>query len=315
MKKTFLLFCFITGLAYTSYAQANICNAIGALTEEANTKFDGIAGDSLPSVNGEKRAASKYVIDGSSACYIRYTSYIGNEWYAEFGNFNTEEEATTKLKSLQDQLQVCSSKLEFIEHKFYTTDLPQYYIKENFDGGFHIYKEELGIYQNNDKKYIPYIKVPEDAVAVTYSMLTNEPDTSLFAREINYVMKEAGNKFKNIIGEKTPDGFIVSIYKTTFCITNAVYCTIQDNMMAKEYRAYAATNIEEAEADKAVLNLSNSVAYVLGKPYVWSKLKDGTGTAFTELKKAGMNDYSSVVVEKVDIGKNKYDVVLIIKKP
>ena len=298
--------------------KTTICTQLPRLIQESSTAFKNIIGDDLPTTGGEvKKLESKIIIEGTSKCFIsKSSSLFKYDWYAEFGDFNSSAEAQTKLDAVLAEFQSCSPQIELIQFKNAWSKLPYYTMKENYKGGFFIYKQEFGIYETGSNKFTPYFKVPEKSEVVkTFGILTNEPDTSNFAKEITVLMSQAKNNFKDIIDEKFGSEFLTVIYKTKFCITGALGCEIEDNFVEKKFKAYAAVSIDSAKADTILTNLSNAVAYSLGKTYVWSKGDDGASFAFTELIKAGVADKAAIIVKKEKSRKENFDVFIIIQKP
>ena len=319
MKKTIISIFFLLAFDGLSIAQIHpICNAIAELEKKSFTKFADITGQLITTVNSVKFFNPYYFIEDEIECFI-VTSSDGVYCEAHFGNFNSMEAAKNKLKFIQAKVLSCFSSLEFIEYKDYSTSmLPYYsYLKENSKNGFHIHNVEFGFFkQENSENFVPYMKIRENAKMATFNTLSNEPSSLPICLEINRVLKEADNGFKNIIGEKIPDLTKLTInYKTKFRLTGFPDCVIENTTTGKEYHAFAARKIEKALADSLMTNLLNGVAYALGKAYVWSYANNGVDIIFTESTKAGFIDKSVIDIKEEDAGNNKFNILLIIKKP
>jgi hypothetical protein len=312
MNKLILLLSILICMACTSIAQQpGLCNGYAAMVEESGNNFTMITGNNIAGVKGSKRWASKFEIGNAASCYIDSSS-DGIAWFAAFGAFNSLVEAETKIKSLQSEFISCVPKMAFTKHINMQNFLPYYDFKDTIDGGIRFDQGQLGIYLADDKKYIPYLQIPAKAVAIVYGILTNEPDTTAFGKEMKRLLAASKNRFQDITGAPITNGLLSSTYKTTFCLTGAIACEIEHRLSGdKNYNVLAALNMPEADADKYLDNLSNSIASAIGKLYVWSKTT--AGTMFTEASKAGITDNSVIRVIKEKGDGNTFNIVLIVK--
>ena len=299
MKKNFFFLGLLISMASGSNAQPlSICIGYDSLFKASVNSFADIAGKELPAVGDRKRTASTLEIKGASSCYIE-SSILGSNWFAEFESFNNEADALKMIKSLQSEFISCVPGMEFIEHNDFINRLPYYTIKVVTKGGFYIYDGEWGIRKHENSfisffTYIPFLRVPEKASSRAYSNLTNEPDNSAFGKDLNRLLTESRTGFKKITGAELSNRMLGKTYETTLCLTYAVGCQIETSLMSKEYNAFFATNVNEPDADKVLDILLSNIASALGKTYVYSKLKDGSGYGFAELSRV---DHNHNVVE------------------
>ena len=297
----------------TTYAQPlTICASYGGLIQESSDKFAKLKGESLPAGKENARYTSKFMLKDATMCYVDSDNYRST-WRAEYGEFNTQAEALEKIKLLQAELKACLPTIEFVEHQALFSWLPYYYFKESVQGGFYFHKGMLGINKNDAKKFVPTLSVPENAAPALYYLLTNEPDTTTFGKELNRMVTESKDYFKNITGDKIEGGFMTNYYKTTFCITGG-YCQIEENLVGKTCSILVANGLSETEADNGVTNLANMVASALGKKFVWLKNEKEATMNFTEISDVSTYDRSGVVIKKEKTS-DKYAVLLQVNGP
>ena len=256
------LMCQTNGLAQTP----TLCDIYSSLIKESQNGFLDLRGEVISNVNGHKKIASSNCIPGAVSCYIDSDKYQP-AWIAEFGAFETLEKAQVKIKELQDKMVACGSTLKFISCKG-PGDLPYYYMKENTDGGFYVYNGQFEITKNNDSKYVPAIRMPYYASPLDFMSLTNEPDSTLFTRELGRMIKEAKSNFDNIEGTKIKVGDDVTYYNTTFCITGT-RCRIEDDLF-RTCRILVLDDVPQEKEEKAIRKTAELVASALGKNYLVS---------------------------------------------
>ena len=314
MKHKINLIIFLLILAVNSVAQqTELCKVFSSVTENSKDKFASISGDDIINPKGKKLKKSKLEIKDASSCYIETTSYSVS-WYSEFGVFDDLDGAKNKMSSIKAEFISCVPQLAFIEHKNPFTGLPYFYLKANMGKSFYFYQATFGIYINDDKKYVPFIKIPEDANPINYNYMDNEPDTSAFSRDVRRMIEESKTKFSSIIGEKVSSGFITK-YKSNFCISNAYECYISDNMAGKEYDAYIGLSGSDTDAIKNINAAAQYIAMALGKKYVWSINEKEKQIGFCQLDDADSSGHFDVIVKQEFTRKRQYVIVIAFKEP
>lgn len=263
------------GLAQTP----TLCDIYGSLIKESQNGFHDLTGEVISNVNGQKKFASTNCIPGAVSCYID-SARFNPAWIAEFGAFQSLEQAQVKIKELQDKMVACSGKMKFISCKG-SGDLPYYYMKENVDGGIYVYNGRFEIKKNNDSKYVPAIWMPFYATPLGFISLTNEPENTTFSRELNRMLKESVNSFKDIEGTQIKVEEDVTYYNTTFCITGT-QCRIEEDF-SRTCRILVLDDVEQEKEEKAIRKTAELVASALGKNYVMSRMGDYPSVYFTHL--------------------------------
>lgn len=311
MKKINFLFIFLTCFYTEIVAQIpTLCNYLGSLMEESHTNFANITGDNLESGGKYQRKASTITLMDASLCYIEVN---GEQtfWYAEYKTFNTLQEAKTKIMLIQSEFISCAPNAEFVVNP--RTDFSSsYFLKENVTGGFIYYKIELSICQNGENKYIPVLMIPQNASPITFVKISNDEDTSVFARDIKSVLSESITAFQNIRGGEVSSDVFATTYSSNFCLNSALGCEITESIAGKYYDAFYGTNLAAAAADKLLQQLEGVAVYALGNKYVWQNLENGIG--FTELAKAGKNSIPVIEVNKEKVSDDSFDVVIHIRQ-
>ena len=135
---------------------------------------------------------------------------------------------------------------------------------------------------------------------------------SSFTDDIYKLLDESKTGFENIKGEEQ-EGWTTT-YETSFCMINAYYCLIRDNILSNEYVAVFVTWQTEEDVKKQINQLSGAVGSALDNDYYYCYNETLDGIEFTKGTDIGVEDKSIIEVKSEKSG-DKYNLVLILKEP
>ena len=299
--------------------ELNLCNGYNKLVKESANKFAGISGAPIKQENSDNKKSSSFILKGASECYIKEMAISGFiNFYAGYGEFDSEDEAAKRLEGLKTEFKECKPAVDIIED---TIHYPwsivyhhKYFLKENINGGFLIHKLEMDITINKKGKYVPFITLPAHAEPLAYVTIPRAADTTLFGRDLRRMVVESQTAFKNIIGEHSGVGNLQIFYNSSFCVTRAS-CQIVEDLISKSCRLLFAVDIPGEAADKWIKGLIAMLASALGNNYALTILEDGVSYGFSEISKITDSYSPLIVLKKEKNNTDKFSITITIKEP
>ncbi len=311
MKKFSVILTILIVSTMNSFSEKiSLCKAFEKLFESSKNGFSDLKLEATSSSNSAiGEYSSSIEIDKAEKTTILYVSSY--QFIADYGKFNSEEEAKTKVEELKNEFINCYPVFKFTDYypdilKSLVCNFVQY-----SDKGFRIYKAHFEIQQWGKTytvtfHYPAYKKAttgyftasPEVTCYTDYYYFDKQKGYDQFSLDIRKVLEDAVNGFKSIKGsEIQTSDYISKEFEAKFNVTGYSNCYIQDRTMSPSCYVIPCLKSADLETTKKVSeDVISKIQTALGSDYGTLTSSDGMRINFAN-KYNPQNNIITIVLE------------------
>lgn len=298
------VFHFSNGVAQTSDAFQStntLPYLIDTLTKSSPNLFWNIRGETQ-TMGDEKGTFYKSLLIVSDAVqtYI-HEKTTDAEWVANYGEFNTIEDANAKVVALKQQMKTAYPEVEFVEYQDFFSVRPDYVLVVKMEKSKQYFDVVLSISTTKKKTFEVLCTITGNKGVrnfIEYVSIKTEPGSSPFAMDVRMLVKESESGFSNLMGDLISQNFYKE-YKATKCIDQGKVCVVRKYLYGSSFVVNLGGGVSESILDNTLGQVAMAVADALGSTFSYHLLLKKKGYGFTANDKLSQKEKPVITVEAI----------------
>ncbi|MCB9196638.1 MAG: hypothetical protein H6600_06615 [Flavobacteriales bacterium] len=302
-------------LANVTIGQKTIsyCEANDLLFQSSHNDYNNIKGEEF---SGPENSFGKYfrtntLVEDAVEGYV-YEAFRKTELIFKMGNFKDSVTAASKMKSIEQKMQVCNPLIHFT----YENWIYGFGFRMENDSVMATSNIYFSINRTTDNQYELELKYGHQIQVNMYMKITSSKVTNNYSKGIDKLLMESKTDFANIKGEKTKTDYdrLIEHYSTSYQIEGFKNQHIEVIPTEKRY-CFQTDEIAQDDVQLKFYETQRNLNQALGKGYFYNYNQSRDITEYYSLKDYHTMSYATLSIQIIPTTNNHYIIEVCVISP